>query len=227
VVVISPHLDDAVFGCGELLADNRGTTVVTVFADMPKRSEMQTEWDARCGFRSAEEAMTWRRGEDERALAMLGAHPIWLHFCDSQYGETPTLDHLATVLKQVLADLAGPAVLLPLGLFHSDHLLVHDASVLALRSLGHHAFLAYEDAPYRAMPGLLQQRLAALERACVRATPARIGAPPAQREQKQRAVLTYASQLRGFGPGGYDDLEWPERYWRLEEQGSGEAPDAR
>ena len=48
----------------------------------------------------------------------------------------------------------------------------------------------------------------------------------AQPELKQRAVQAYASQLRGFGPGGYDDLARPERYWRLEPGRDGTA-DAR
>ena len=32
VVVLSPHLDDAVLGCGRLMAAHPGATVVTVYA---------------------------------------------------------------------------------------------------------------------------------------------------------------------------------------------------
>ena len=35
VVVVSPHLDDAVLGCGRFLAVHPGATVVTVFAGNP------------------------------------------------------------------------------------------------------------------------------------------------------------------------------------------------
>lgn len=34
-------------------------------------------------------------------------------------------------------------------------------------------------------------------------------------EAKQRAVQCYASQLRAFGPNGYDDVLAPERFWTL------------
>jgi hypothetical protein len=33
---------------------------------------------------------------------------------------------------------------------------------------------------------------------------------------KQRAVSRYASQLRAFGPNGYDDVFAPERFWTLQ-----------
>jgi LmbE family N-acetylglucosaminyl deacetylase len=39
IVVLSPHLDDAVLSCGVLLAANGGARVVTVFAGMPTDRE--------------------------------------------------------------------------------------------------------------------------------------------------------------------------------------------
>ncbi len=46
VVVVSPHLDDAVLGCGQLLAAWPGATVVTVFAGKPAvYPTPQREWD--------------------------------------------------------------------------------------------------------------------------------------------------------------------------------------
>ena len=36
VVVLSPHLDDAVLGCGRLLSAHPGATVVTVYAGAPE-----------------------------------------------------------------------------------------------------------------------------------------------------------------------------------------------
>ena len=35
VVIVSPHLDDAVLGCANFMAAHRGATVVTVFAGNP------------------------------------------------------------------------------------------------------------------------------------------------------------------------------------------------
>ena len=49
-MVLSPHCDDAVFGCGELLADRPGSTVITVFAGRPGSGVPLTRWDAAAGF---------------------------------------------------------------------------------------------------------------------------------------------------------------------------------
>src|SRR5437763_1975889 len=89
LAVISPHLDDGVFACGEALAAHPGSVVVTVFAGMPADPSQSTDWDARCGFASAGEAVAARRAEDRTSLARLGARPHWLEFGDSQYGSTP------------------------------------------------------------------------------------------------------------------------------------------
>src|SRR5436853_287558 len=50
MVAISPHLDDAVLSCGQLLAARPGSVVITVFAGMPRDGSQQTDWDRRCGF---------------------------------------------------------------------------------------------------------------------------------------------------------------------------------
>jgi LmbE family N-acetylglucosaminyl deacetylase len=223
MLVISPHLDDAVFGCGRLIAAHPGSIVVTVFAGVPRDAERLTEWDAACGFRSAAEAVATRRREDQAALALLDATPRWLDFCDHQYDETPTLAELAAALGRVIADAAPPRVLYPLGIFHSDHLLVHDAAVAALRAWPETPSFAYEDALYRGMRGELQQRLASLADAGVSATPARLLADGDQ-PLKAQAVQSYASQMRAFGPTGVADTAQPERYWRLEPDGGHEDP---
>ena len=218
MLVISPHLDDAVFGCGRLIAAHPGSVVVTVFAGVPRDAERLTEWDAACGFRSAAEAVATRRREDQAALALLGATPRWLDFCDGQYDETPTLAELAAALGRVIADEAPQRVLYPLGIFHPDHLLLHDAAGAALRAWPDTPCFVYEDALYRGMRGELQQRLAALGRAGFSATPARLVAD-GDAPLKAQAVQAYASQMRAFGPNGVADTAQPERYWRLEPDG--------
>ncbi|KAB0640285.1 PIG-L family deacetylase, partial [Burkholderia territorii] len=87
-LVVSPHLDDAVFSCGQLLAQSPGSVVVTVFAGIPAHGTAAPPWDRRAGFRTADEAMRTRRDEDRRALGTLGAHAVWLDFLDDQY-DTP------------------------------------------------------------------------------------------------------------------------------------------
>lgn len=212
--MISPHLDDAVFSCGQWLGAHPGAMVVTVFAGMPRDASRLTVWDRHCGFGSAGEAMQMRREEDHRALTLLGAQPHWLDFTDSQYGETPTLGEVALALQNLLQALRPPSVLFPLGLFHSDHHLVHEASMTALRHTPGASAWAYEDCLYRALPGLLQERLAALHEAGMCATPVRWHALE-NGPLKEAAVRAYESQLRAFGPQGYDDTRRPERYWEL------------
>jgi LmbE family N-acetylglucosaminyl deacetylase len=216
VVAISPHLDDAVFSCGQLLAAHPGSFVITVFAGVPRDAVQQTEWDMRCGFASAAQAVAARRDEDRRALAELQARPCWLDFADSQYGQTPGADDVSDALVQALRELPDGELVVPLGLFHSDHVLAHAGAVTAWRrDATARPLLAYEDVPYRAMRGLLQQRLGALGVAGWYATPVRPAAAD-HAPAKMLAVQAYASQLRAFGIGALADAHAPERCWRLE-----------
>lgn len=68
IMVISPHFDDAVFSCGHLLAALPGSTVVTVCTALPEKPDILTDWDQRCGFSSAAQAMQARREENRAAL---------------------------------------------------------------------------------------------------------------------------------------------------------------
>ncbi|MFT3859507.1 MAG: PIG-L family deacetylase [Aquabacterium sp.] len=216
MVILSPHLDDAVFSCGHLLATHAGSTVVTVFAGMPGDPDLLCDWDAHCGFHSSQEAVTARRQEDRQALALLAARPVWLDFLDSQYGHSPSPRELADALQQTLSELDPYELAIPLGMFHADHLLVHEAALLAIEGLPQlEQVYLYEDVPYRGQPGLLQQRLSALATEGLLATPqAEETLQPSSR--KAAAVAAYASQVRALGPRSLDDLRRPERLWRLE-----------
>jgi LmbE family N-acetylglucosaminyl deacetylase len=215
VIVISPHLDDAVFACGALLAAHPGSVVVTVFAGTPPDARHRhTVWDARSGFADAAQALAARRDEDRRALALLEARPLWLDFSDSQYGRSPTSEALAAALREALQGFASDTLLYPLGLFHCDHRLVHDACAAALPALPGLSPQLYEDALYRGLTGLLQQRLTELQQAGLCLTPARW--PTGDAARKAAAVAAYASQLRALGPHGYADTTQPERCWRIE-----------
>ena len=227
MLVISPHLDDGVFSCGRWLAGHPGSIVLTVFAGAPGAESGLTDWDARCGFASGTEAVRLRREEDRRALEVLQASPCWLEFTDSQYGPGPSVEAVADALRRELQVRRPAVVLYPLGLFHSDHRLVHEACRAALAGTAGIEAAAYEDALYRGMRGMLQQRLAALAAAGIAATPVELDALPASAPRapidaagaarlKAGAVDAYASQLRAFGAGGHADLERPERGWRLE-----------
>lgn len=87
VVVVSPHLDDAVLSLGATVAgavrDGADVRVLTVFAGDPQADTVASVHDRACGFATAGEAARRRRMEDLGALEVLGATPVWLPFPDS------------------------------------------------------------------------------------------------------------------------------------------------
>ncbi|CAL8480658.1 PIG-L family deacetylase [Caballeronia sp. S22] len=217
LLVLSPHLDDAVFSCGAMLAASPGATVCTVFAGTPDDA-LVTDWDLQCGFANAHEAMHARRAEDAAALDVLAARAVHLRFLDAQYANSSTTKEIASAIRDAIGAGDFDTLLIPLGLFHSDHSLTHAASLAAWRSVGSMACIAYEDCLYRRMKRLVQRRLAELSGDGIEATPLLdpIGADTLSRfEAKQRAVARYTSQLKAFGPHGYDDVRAPERFWTL------------
>lgn len=72
VLVLSPHLDDALFSAHSLITESvRGsgsTSCWTVFAGVPD-DPTPTDWDRRCGYDDARELVEDRRAEDMSAFA--------------------------------------------------------------------------------------------------------------------------------------------------------------
>ena len=222
-LVISPHLDDAVFSCGQLLAQAPGSVVVTVFAGIPARGSDAPPWDRRAGFRTADEAVRSRRDEDRRALAMLGAQPVWLDFLDDQYGTQAASTAIAARVADTIDAYPGFGVLAPAGLFHRDHIQVQQAVLTLLRdnsSLGDatRVWRFYEDVPYRRIDGLMAKRVIDWRQHGWIGHP--VGPPAGNRTDgaaaKASAVDAYASQIALFEPHMRADLREPETYWRLE-----------
>jgi LmbE family N-acetylglucosaminyl deacetylase len=149
-------------------------------------------------------------------LRLLHAEPVWMHFCDAQYGEPADTRHIAAELRLLFASLGVRRVLYPLGLFHEDHVQAHAATRAALQGLPHIHGWAYEDVPYRGKAGVVDQRLAQLAQGGIRARRTRAMCEPHTRGLKLQALEHYASQLREIGPGAHDDAQAPERFWKLE-----------
>jgi hypothetical protein len=182
---------------------------------------VSTEWDRASGFGADVDAVAARRAEDAAALEQLGAEPVWLGLVESQYGVTAGVHEVAAARAGALA--AGPdggPVVVPMGLWHDEHRLVHEAA-LALRSRGpDRCWVAYADALYRRYDGgeHLRGRHDALDAAGVGRVP--LDAPGSRQtlERKIRAVACYDSQLRAlYTPGRPGVLEAfePEQYWAL------------
>ena len=191
IVVVSPHLDDAVLSLGAALSravrHDAEVTVLTVLAGDPASTVPAGWWDAQSGFRTAGDAATARRQEDARACSILGVAPRWLPFADEQYGPLPEED----VVAALRTELRGfDLILLPgFPLAHQDHGLLNR---LVLEQVQPKArLLLYAEQPY-----YLRES----------------GGPPAgwkpaaadllDRVKKVRACRVYSSQLELLGNRG-------------------------
>lgn len=211
-LVVSPHLDDAVLSCGQLLAARPGAAVLTVFAGLPRGRKLLTPYDEGCGFVTSQEAVLARRSEDSAACGALGAQVRHIDQLDGQYrpDERPFeasrrfLNRLRPYLQQ------AEEVYAPLGLRHPDHLVVTDLA-LALAPL---QLWLYEELPYRVLhPEAVPARLGQLAAAGVGLSLDKVEAGDAT--VKAQAVRCYRSQI---DRGDLDNEHcWlvPERYWRV------------
>ncbi len=221
VVVVSPHLDDAVLGCGGFMAAHPGWTVVTLYAGAPSAyPEPMTRWDQLAGFESGDEVLDARRAEDAAALAVLDAAPRWLDFVEHQYLDRPDwvgATDTAPTLEATLRELAPTAVLIPFGIANPDHDATHVACLQVRDRFTAPVWLAYEDFGYKHIPGLLAWRVSRLFRQGVWPTPVAL-AGAANGSRKAEALACYVSQLRAL------ETDWAlapklaavEQLWRLD-----------
>lgn len=131
-VILSPHLDDAVWSCFSLLARDRDVLVATVFAGIPDGAPGW--WDAQCGIADSAAHVRDRRAEDAAVLRSLGRTPVHLDLLDGQYRDAsvPPDEILAALVRSVPA---ARRVYAAGGIGHPDHALVRDAGAL-LRERG-------------------------------------------------------------------------------------------
>jgi LmbE family N-acetylglucosaminyl deacetylase len=202
LVVVSPHLDDAVLGCGQLLAAHPGGVVVTVTARTPPAyPDPVNDWDGAGGFGPGDDVMAARRAEDAAALAVLGATPVWLDFDQFAYreGREPhDPADVAPALEAALVAADPTAVFVPFGLGNPDH--------------------AMTDGGYKHIPGLLARRIAELFRRRIWPTPAVLPVDPGL-DAKRAAIACYTSQLppldRDHRLAERLDAAVPEQHWHL------------
>lgn len=211
-LVVSPHLDDAVWSIGQTLARLNDATVMTVFAQLPP-ARLVTDYDRSCGFGSSSEAVSHRRVENTRACTVLGVEHRDGPWLDGQYGTVTTETELADWLHPQLRP--GVQVVAPLGIGHHDHRIVGCAARVAARRAGGVLYV-YEELPYRVTDPEeavrciqeLQTQGWVMERSHFDSGGVAL---------KRAAVECYGSQLD-------DDVRnWlyvPERIWRAEWHGS-------
>ena len=220
-LALSPHLDDAAFSCGGLLAtlarDGWRVVMATLFTGSvadPKGFALACQLDK--GLPAEADYMALRRGEDVEAATALGiAPPVHLPFREAPhrgYGSAPELfsdtradDGIAADLAPAIADLIAAErpdlILAPQAIGgHVDHV----QAVRALRSLAVEApILWWRDFPYTVREAAPRAPLAGLFAEL--AAPALRLSPDAQ-ARKRASCAAYASQI-GFqfgGPAGLD-----------------------
>ncbi|HEX3692380.1 MAG TPA: PIG-L family deacetylase [Solirubrobacteraceae bacterium] len=130
-LLLSPHLDDAVLDCWELLDGSGELQVVNVFAGVPNRGNVAA-WDAITGARDSGERVRERIEEDRRALALTSRGGEYLPFLDAQYRRgrgAPSVLDLDRAVAGVIARVAR--VYAPAGIGgHPDHLLTRRYATL-------------------------------------------------------------------------------------------------
>jgi LmbE family N-acetylglucosaminyl deacetylase len=149
VVVLSPHLDDAVLSCWSVLAAAEPVQAVNVFAALP-RAGFVTRYDRICGARDSAVHIRVRIEEDRDALGALGRSPLNLPFLDRQYRrpwQTPSLKQLDDEIVQVVPRVRAVYAPAALGFApQPDHALVR-ALALNMAAKGVAVWL-YADVPY-------------------------------------------------------------------------------
>jgi LmbE family N-acetylglucosaminyl deacetylase len=219
VLVISPHLDDAVLSCGQLIKSHLDTTITTVLAGFPPGTH--AGWSARTtGLPIAKDANLKRREEDQSASRALGARTEWIDLPAQEYVPgAPSPERLMEIQQAVAAAVAAAgarSVFLPLGVTHPDHIAVSDAALLAVSDSKLEAYV-YMDMPYgQARPGRVRRRVRHIGRTFAID---RLDPFAGDLESKAEAVKAYSSQVgelqQGFGRHFDRVFTDPERYWRV------------
>jgi LmbE family N-acetylglucosaminyl deacetylase len=147
VLVLSPHLDDAMLSCWHLLTGPDEVTVLNVFAGAPEAGFVAW-WDRLTGASDSAERMRERRAEDHQAFERVAASSEQLDLLDEQYRRNGSPAALPEALAGPVRD--ADVVYAPANLFPVvDHGLVLMAA-LALRD----DVRVYADLPHAAVYGL-------------------------------------------------------------------------
>ena len=150
-LVISPHFDDAVLSCGHLLARSPGSIVLTVCSGIAPSGVAASDWDEAGGFATAEEATLGRRGEDAKALRVLGASQVTADILDGPYRTSTSDVHERAThwIETVIDEVTPQRIVIPLGSpDHGDHVLTREVAMAAARTRRPSDTYLYADLPY-------------------------------------------------------------------------------
>ena len=218
LVVVSPHLDDAVLSLGATIAhaveSGAKIEILTVFACAPDSNAPTDEWDRKSGFATEGEAARQRRREDQTACEILGAASRWFDYGAESYERHGSMQE---VVSAVAAATAGADTVLVPGfpLAHADHAALTNGLLshgLTCRSVGMYAEQPYSfdrsatpAGPIAAMPAArVHAGTLTWQRAC---------AAGRHRQLKLRAVKEYVSQLPQLGLRQFGHLRLRRMLW--------------
>jgi LmbE family N-acetylglucosaminyl deacetylase len=236
LLLVSPHLDDAILSCEALVGRDEPLDVLTVFTGFPDPPQ-RSWWDAECGFASSSESVATRRREDEAAFAGTPHRRTYLDLLELQYAPRRTQDDRRAVKEAIagwLRENPAGTVALPAGAGfrptwrtrlrrvapspaqHTDHVFVRDLALDVIRDADS-ACLLYEELPY-VWGGPADEEAAAFAQTLERRLEPVV--VPVDRGRKAARFAAYASQVVPLSPdhGRLDEPEtYPveERYWLL------------
>ena len=217
ILIISPHLDDAVFSCSGIIRGVHRPVVHTVFAGDAPTGRPLLQWDRDCGFGEGDDVMEVRRGEERVATGRLGAAATW--DLELQEGYRPNevdSDAVVLALAKAIERSRASVVLAPLGLEHTDHIAVATAtrSLMGDERSSRIAWFVYADKPYAdRRRTLVRRRLSELESFGLRVRPVNI--PWRLKRGDLGAVRCYASQLKGLRMSAFRLTLLNQRLWRV------------
>ena len=219
LVVVSPHLDDAVLSLGATLAHavESGTEVeiLTVFACAPDSNAPTDEWDRNSGFATEGEAAQQRRREDRTACEILGVTPRWFEFGANPYERRGSMEEVISAVDAATAD--ADTVLVPgFPLTHVDHAALTNGLLshgLSCRSVGLYAEQPYSFDRSATPAGPVPEMPAAQVRGGT-LTWQRSSASRKHRHLKLQAVKQYVSQLPQLGLRKLGHLRLRRMLWQ-------------
>lgn len=241
VLVVSPHLDDAILSASAQLSRAR-TQVVTVCAGIPPADAPPGTWDVITRARSAAERVRERLQEDIVAFTHFDCAVERLDELDGQHRKQ-ALDTGSVAERLAPFVAAAREIWLPVGIGgHPDHIAVREAALAAhrLAGAGERAVHLYADVPYAipygwgAVPGASSSGLDTVDVDAWRrwqlkrsgVAMAQLGPPvwhrmtPDVGARKRRALHAYRTQIEVLGLDRIlrcdpDSLLTYELSWRL------------
>ena len=168
IAFVSPHLDDAVFSVGGVMAalaeEGHVLHVITCFTQSvlaPTGFALACQLDK--GLSAEVDYMELRRAEDAQACQLLGAQPYWLDFSEAPhrgyesasalFADILVEDTIQTALReqlqQTIASVSPDLILSPIGIGnHVDHQQVKQVVKILEQHFPAIPFLYWYDEPY-------------------------------------------------------------------------------